>query len=207
MAAEPRSPVRWTTAFLDAAPGDVPAGIAFWCDVTGSSLSGRRGERDEFTTLVPPDGDAYLRVQDLVAGPARCHLDLHVDDVAVAAEWAIALGADVRAEVRADRGRPIVVLASPGGFVFCLVHHHGEAHRPTPASWPGGHRSLVDQVCLDVPAPAFEPEGRFWAALTGWELYGGSRPAFSVLGRPARRPGSHCGCCSSGSTTPTRGSP
>lgn len=183
MAAESRSPVRWTTAFIDVSSGDSAAAARFWCDVTGSSLSGRRGERGEFTTLGPPDGDPFLRMQDLVAGPAGCHLDLHVDDVASAAEQAIALGAGVRA----DAG-PIVVLASPGGFVFCLVPHRGESHRPTPVRWPGGHRSLVDQLCLDIPAPAFESEGRFWATLTDWELYGGSRPAFSVLGRPVGQP-------------------
>lgn len=184
MAAEPAVGVRWATAFLDLASADASAGIAFWRDVTQSSVSARRGERGEFATLVPPDGDAYVRVQDLAAEPARCRLDLHVDDVPMAAEQAIALGADARA----DHGGPIVVLASPGGFVFCLVSHRGEPHRPTPVGWPGGHRSLVDQVCLDVPAPAFAAEGLFWAALTGWELRRGSRPEFSYLLRPVGLP-------------------
>lgn len=184
MAAEPAPGVRWTTAFLDVEPAEVAAAAAFWCDVTGSSVSARRGDRGEFATLVPPDGDACLRMQDLVAGPGRCHLDLHVDDVAVAAEQAIALGADVRA----DRRGPIVVLASPGGFAFCLVRHHGEARRPTPVAWPGRHRGLVDQICLDVPAPVSEAEGLFWASLSGWELHRGSRPEFSYLVRPVGLP-------------------
>lgn len=161
MAAEPAPGVRWTTAVLDVEPAEVAAAAAFWCDVTGSSVSARRGDRGEFATRVPPDGDACLRMQDLVAGPGRCHLDLHVDDVAVAAEQAIALGADVRA----DRRGPIVVLA-----------------------WPGGHHGLVDQICLDVPAPVFEAEDLFWASLSGWELHRGSRPEFSVLGRPVGLP-------------------
>ncbi len=97
---------------------------------------------------------------------------------------ALALGA----QVRADGGDGVVVLASPGGFVFCLVRHGGEARRPTPLRWPGGQRSLVDQLCIDVPPAAFESEQRFWAALTGRELYSSSQRAYSVLARPPEQP-------------------
>jgi len=183
MAAEPASPVRWATAFLDVAPGDGPATVAFWRDVTGSSVSERRGVRGEFATLVPPDGDAYLRIQNLADGPARCHLDLHVDDVDAATTDAVALGAKVLSE----DGAPIVVLASPGGFVFCLVRHRGESRRPAPVRWPGGHRSLVDQLCLDIPAQALETEQRFWSGLTSWPLFG-SRSDFTVLDRAVGQP-------------------
>ena len=37
-------------------------------------------------------------------------------------------------------------------------------------SWPGGSRSIVDQVCLDIPPSMYEQECAFWAELTGWEL-------------------------------------
>jgi predicted enzyme related to lactoylglutathione lyase len=183
MPAERRSPVRWATAFLDVAPGDVTVAAAFWCGVTRSSPSPRRGARGEFTTLVPPDGDAYLRMQELVVGPARAHLDLHVQDVADVAARAVALGA----EPSADEGASAEVLVSPGGFVFCLVPHHGESLRPAPTTWPGGHRSVVDQLCLDIPAPKLEAEGRFWSALMGWAWFG-TRPDFTVLDRPAGQP-------------------
>src|SRR4051812_7423425 len=105
--------IRWTTAFLDLPPPAFDAGAAFWCATTGSTLSPARGSRGEFATLLPPDGDAYLRVQRLDDGPARVHLDLHVDDVDASAAQALALGAT---EV-AQPGH--VVLASPGGFPFC----------------------------------------------------------------------------------------
>ena len=50
----------WVTAFLDLAAGDFDRGVEFWRGVTGYSLLPRRGDGDEFATLVPPDGDPYL---------------------------------------------------------------------------------------------------------------------------------------------------
>lgn len=110
-------------------------------------------------------------------GPARAHLDLHVDDVPGQAQRAVALGAAV---VHAEDG--LVVLRSPAGLAFCLVVWQGEAVRP-----PGG-RSLVDQMCLDVPVGVFDAEADFWAALTGWPRQPGSRPEFDSLVRPEAMP-------------------
>lgn len=133
--------------------------------------------------LVPPDGDAYLRVQELAAGRTGCHLDLHVDDVGAATSDAITRGADVVG----DAVGGVTVLRSPGGFVFCLVAHHGESRRPTPVRWPGGQRSIVDQLCLDIPPPALATEQQFWSGLTGWRHFG-TRSDFTVLDRPAGQP-------------------
>ncbi|GAB6985706.1 VOC family protein [Nocardioides pyridinolyticus] len=154
----------WVTAFLDFAPGDLERGAEFWRDVTGYRLSARRGPAGEFASLVPPDGDDHLRVQGLAAGDGRLHLDLHVEDPTRAAEAAIELGGHVL--VRHEDG--YVVLRSPGGFDFCFVAHPA-TRRPAPTAWPGG-RSMVDQVCLDVPPSAYDVEVEFWRALTGWEL-------------------------------------
>jgi hypothetical protein len=64
----------WVTIFLDF-PGDAfEAGVAFWREVTGYGLSSSRGEAGEFATLLPPDGDAYLRVQRIFDGAGGCHL-------------------------------------------------------------------------------------------------------------------------------------
>jgi hypothetical protein len=150
----------WVSAFLDLAPEEHEAGVAFWQAVTGYALSGPRGEHDEFATLVPPTGDDFLRVQRLGAGPSRIHLDLHVEDPRAAADRATALGA---AEV-ADHG--YVVMESPGGLAFCFVRQ-AAARRPRPVTWPGGHSSYVDQVCLDIPSSIHDEECAFWAALTG----------------------------------------
>ena len=70
---------RWLTLFLDFPAEAFDAGVAFWREVTGSELSPFRGPAGEFATLLPPDGDAYLRVQRTADGSGGCHLDLHVD--------------------------------------------------------------------------------------------------------------------------------
>lgn len=156
--------VRWVTAFLDTAEEHAEEAETFWSRVTGYRVSPRRGERDEFATLLPPAGDAHLRVQRVVqSAPGGLHLDLHTEEVRGLAAHAESLGASAS---YLDLG--YVVCGSPGGMTFCLVGHPGE--RPAPAAtWPGG-RSIVDQVCLDVPPSRWEEECAFWAALTGWEL-------------------------------------
>jgi predicted enzyme related to lactoylglutathione lyase len=168
----------WVTGFVDLAPESYDAGLAFWRDVTGWEVSPRRGGAGEFVSLMPRSGGDHLRVQRLAAGPSRVHLDLHVDDQRSAADRATTLGA----EVVAAPGH--IVLRSPGGFTFCFVSHR--SGEPAPAStWPGGHRSLVDQVCLDIPEQSFDDEVEFWLAVTGRELVESILPEFARLRRPA----------------------
>jgi hypothetical protein len=157
--------VFWISAFLDLAADEFDDGVAFWCDVTGYDLSPARGEHGEFATLVPPDGDDFLRVQRLVDSPSGIHLDLHVADPSAAADRAVELGAEV--VVRHELG--YVVLTSPGGFTFCFVSHPS-AVRPVPGVWPGDHWSIFDQVCLDIPSDRYDTECAFWSALAGWDL-------------------------------------
>lgn len=172
----------WVSAFLDLPASSFDRGVAFWRAVTGQGLSPARGEHREFATLLPDEGDAFLRVQRVLDGPGGIHLDLHVADPRTAAGLALGLGAT---EV-ADRG--YVVLRSPGGLTFCLVTHPA-SHRPPPAEWPDGTRSLVDQVCLDIPADAYAAECGFWAALTGWETRASSVSSdFRSLARPDGMP-------------------
>ena len=152
----------WLSAFLDFAPGDFERGVAFWSAVTGYAVSPPRGVSDEFATLVPRDGDDYLRVQRRDHGPTRIHLDLHVLDVVAATEVAEVLGASVAA--RPDLG--YVVMHSPGGLTFCFVSHPA-SRVPAPATWPGVRHSRVYEVCLDVPPAAYDAECAFWAGLLG----------------------------------------
>src|SRR5690242_21756260 len=105
--------LRWLTIFLDFPAGSFDAGTAFWQAVTGSGLSPARGADGEFATLLPPAGDAYLRVQRLRDGAGGCHLDLHVDTATgsldAAAARAEAAGEIGRASCREEgrsRGRP-----------------------------------------------------------------------------------------------------
>lgn len=94
---------------------------------------------------MPPDGDADLRVQRLEEGPSRIHLDLHADDHAFA------------------------VHSSPGGLVWCSVSDPAGSP-PAPVTWPGGHRSRVDQVCLDIASDGYDAECAYWSDLTGWPV-------------------------------------
>lgn len=168
----------WLTAFLDLAPEAYDAGARFWRSITGHDVSAARGDHEEFVTLVPPDGDAHLRMQRLGSGPSRIHLDLHVSTPREAADRAVSLGAT---EVTAPGH---VVMASPAGLPFCFVGH--PASRPAPATtWPGGHRSAVDQVCIDVPAGHVDSELGFWQEVTGREAV--PSPGYSEFWR-LRRP-------------------
>lgn len=151
----------WLTAFLDSSPDHHLAGVGFWQAATGYALSPPRGDSEEFATLLPPDGDAFLRVQRLHHGPDRIHLDLHVPDVRAAADAAVVAGA---VEL-VDRGH--VVLASPGGLVFCFVDASAAA-RPAPTVHPDGTAARVRQVAIDVPQASYDAELTFWTALTRW---------------------------------------
>ena len=178
--------ILWLTAFVDI-PGEAFEREArFWGAVTNSTLSARRGDQEEFATLVPPGGDAYLRVQRIGDGKGGVHLDLHVNDIPAFVRRAEGLGAG-----RADRGGTppqggTATMRSPGGFVFCVVSHRGEVHLPSARIGPGGVPSLVDQVSLDIPHGLFEEETRFWSELTEWDLTRSvRRPEFALLARPS----------------------
>jgi hypothetical protein len=164
----------WVDAFLDVPPASASALRTFWSSVTGWPPSGPRGDHGQFRSLLPepPGSRAYLRVQELAA-PARVHLDLVTTPStapAMAAEAArlAGLGAARLVSSRDD----VEILASPAGQVFCLVRDD----EPRPAvdpgrrarTWPGGHRSRVTHVCLDVPPAAYDAEVAFWVAATGW---------------------------------------
>jgi hypothetical protein len=142
-------------------------------------LSPLRGASAEFATLLPPAGDAYLRVQRVAAGGGGCHLDLHVGGfLTAAARQAAALGASVR---HAEDG--LIIADSPGGFTFCLVGWHGESAVPPPVLLDEAGESRADQLCLDIPHADYDRECFFWSELTGYELRAGSRPEFAYLAR------------------------
>ena len=153
----------WLTAFLDLPASEYDDAVAFWQGVTGYAVSPARGEHDEFATLLPPTGDAYLRVQRIQEGAPGVHVDLHAPD------------------------QPFEVHRSPGGLPYCLVDG-AEAVLPRPARWPDGNRSMVDQVCLDVPPTIWDDECAFWAELTGWELFDVGRSEFRRLRTPDTGP-------------------
>jgi len=183
-----RMTFRWMTVFLDFRADAFEAGVAFWREVTGCGLSSFRGPTKDFATLLPPSGDAYLRVQRLLSGGVSggvsgggCHLDLHTaaGSLEEEADRAVALGARVRHREAGE----LIVADSPGGFTFCLVRWDGERFVPPPA---GGSR--VDTLCLDVPPARFGAECAFWSALTGGEAHPAPVPGFTSLKGPAGMP-------------------
>jgi hypothetical protein len=158
--------VRWVSAFLDTPPELMDDTLAFWAAVTAASVGEPVGDESEYLPLVPDDGaDPCLWLQRLGDGPLGCHPDLYVQDVVATARRAVELGAGITREVDG-----LTVLTSPAGLPFCLVRHRGQSKRPEPVG-PRGARSLLDQICLDIPPGRFQAECDFWAALTGWELY------------------------------------
>ncbi|MFW0783814.1 VOC family protein [Gordonia sp. CPCC 206044] len=172
--------IRWLTAFLDFPAEQFGGEVTFWRAIAGSTVSPPRGNDREFASLVPFNGDPHLRVQRIEHGPGGIHLDLHVDDLSAATLEAISLGATT---VRDVPELGYCTLESPGGFPFCLVAWHGEASRSRPVRWPGDTISIIDQVCLDVPAGLFDREVVFWSRLTGWPTEPSSRPELLNLHR------------------------
>jgi hypothetical protein len=171
--------IRWTWLFLDTPRADADRSWGFWSAVTGWSLSPTRGEHDEFATLLPTRGDAWLKLQAVADGPGGIHLDLDVDDVQSAAAEGERLGANRIGGI----GDEVVTLGSPGGVVFCLTPWRGERDQVRE-----GSDELVDQVCLDCPVDAHDAEVAFWTALTGWRWADVDEPELSVLRRPAGIP-------------------
>ncbi|MFF4842107.1 VOC family protein [Streptomyces collinus] len=170
--------IRWTYAFVDRPLGRLAEAHAFWTAVTGTGLSGFRGEHREFVTLLPDGADPCLKLQGVLDGEGGAHLDFFVEDVRAFLATATGLGA----VTAADHG-DWAVLRSPGGQPFCVGAWQGEAVRPLVVEG-----SRLDQVCLDVPPSVYDAETAFWAALTGWESPAASRPEFRVLTPPAGLP-------------------
>jgi len=171
--------VRWAWVFLDTPRAHAGRSWAFWSEVTGWPLSPTRGDTGEFATLLPPRGDAWVKVQAIADGPGGIHLDLDVDDVHGAAAEAERLGATRVGGI----GDVVVTLRSPGGLTFCLTPGAGDGEQVRE-----GATELVDQVCLDCPQEAHDAEVAFWVALTGWPWVDVDEPELSRLARPAGIP-------------------
>ncbi|WP_404380740.1 VOC family protein [Knoellia locipacati] len=169
--------IRWVWTFLDTPAPDGDRSWDFWAEVTRSHLTPPRGERGEFSTLLPEQGDAWVKLQEVVEG-GGVHVDLDVDvPLREAAEEAARLGAS---EVAAHEG--FVVMRSPGGFTFCLTSWSNAGSATTQVR--EGEPDLLDQVCLDIPADGYSREVDFWETLTGWPKRPGSLPEFVSLTRP-----------------------
>ena len=165
--------VLWTHAFMDRPVDRFDRACAFWTAVTDTRLSGLRGERQEFVTLLPEKADACLKVQGVLSGEGGAHLDFAVEDVPAFVEAARGLGAEL-----VTPHERWAVLRSPAGQLFC-VHAWG---RGEPVRPPVVHDTRLDQVCLDIAPSRYDAEVAFWSALLpDWESVPGSLPEFHFV--------------------------
>lgn len=177
--------LRWITAFIDRPADRFDETADFWAQVSGSTRSSQRGRDHEFATLLPTDGsDPHLRLQQTGTSSSGSHIDLHVDDVRAGVEECLGLGATVVTDYGGH-----AALASPGGALFCVVEHHGEAGRqkPTVLAAESG-ATLVDQISVDADPAGFDDEVDFWALATGWSPLAARAPEFVPLDRPRTMP-------------------
>jgi hypothetical protein len=159
----------WIQLFLDVPAASFETAVSFWASATGCTTSERRGEDGQFLTLQPAVGTGWVKMQ-AVDGPGGVHLDLDSADRPASIQHARSLGATT-AWIYED----VEVMRSPGGFVFCQTLVDG-----SPVLSRDG-RTVLDQVCLDVPAEHWERETAFWRDLTGRTLESGSVPGFARL--------------------------
>lgn len=180
--------IRWLTIFFDFPDSDFGRGVAFWRAVTGSGLSEFRGQGEQFATLLPPDGDPYLRVQRVLDGPGGCHLDLHVDVTEISLDETASQAAELGGVIRYREAGEVMIVDSPGGFSFCFVPWDGENTVPGPSAAEDGARSRVTELCLDIPPGDFDRELAFWSELTGWTANQSEHPELTCLNSPASLP-------------------
>lgn len=161
----------WVHLFIDVPREEWARSVTFWAAATEMAPSAQWGEQGQFRTLQPASGDAWVHVQ-AIEGPSRVHVDLDSTDREAAREHALGLGA--RPEWVWEE---VPVMRSPGGLLFC--HTVGEGKELVRAD----PDRILDQVCIDIPAPLWESEIDFWRRLTGRDLRDGGRSEFAFLGR------------------------
>jgi hypothetical protein len=179
--------VRWVWVFLDLPEAGSEVAVEFWRAVTRTTVSAWRGDHGQFSTLLPAQGDAWVKVQR-VGGGGGIHVDLDVDvPLEDARDLARSLGAAILDEVLDDDGAlEVVVCSSPGGFEFCLTRW---LPRETSRGQVRiGQESLLDQVCLDIPSDRYAAEVAFWSALTRWGVQAVDSPEFERLEWPRELP-------------------
>ena len=178
--------IRWMWAFLDRPLPRFERAAEFWCAVSDTDLSPRRGGEGEFATFLPRDAaaDACLKVQGVREG-GGAHIDLDVEDVGSATHAAVE---EHGASLVGQDGPDLSVLRTPGGQLFCFTRWAGHARRPPVVEHADGSTSRVDQVTLDISPEHFDREAAFWSGLTGWELRPSKAAEFVRLEVPGELP-------------------
>lgn len=164
----------WLHLLLDVPSSRWTDSVPFWAAVTGTSVSPLRGEREQFVTLLPAEGAAWVKLQSIDGPEPRVHLDLDGIDRARSVRFSVAAGA-----VPAWSYPGVAVMRSPGGLLFChTVADSGDQ----PHLHRGETEVVLDQVCIDIPSRCWRTEVTFWQTPTGRDLERGLRPEFALLG-------------------------
>lgn len=161
----------WIQVFLDTPADAYEEAVEFWSAVTAWTPSERRDEEGQFLTLLPRAGAAYVKLQ-AVDGPAGVHLDLDSADRPATVARARDLGATA-----AWTYHDVEVVRSPGGLAFCHTLLDGEPTLVRDGS------TVLDQVCLDVPAVHWESEVAFLVRADGPRPAGRQPPPVRPAGR------------------------
>jgi predicted enzyme related to lactoylglutathione lyase len=169
----------WMHVFIDVPPAAAGAARAFWALALRWPLGPSWDGHPEFTTLVPPQGDPYVHIQEVGDEEPRVHVDVVVDDMGTARDALVGLGAQTGPHEHGWQ-----VMSSPGGLPFCLCRNPSGGTRPPGTLHDRGHRSRLAQVCIDVPADRYDRELMFWESLTGWHTSHGGRSEFTDLVGP-----------------------
>jgi hypothetical protein len=167
--------IRWLSTIIPV-PDDNAQG--FWQQVTASAPDHRHTSTAGLVPLSPAGGDPYVWLSRVDHERDRLQLILHVDEPSAAVQRAVLLGAR-----HAATHDSLSVLASPGGLMFGITGVKTSRRTPAPERWPGGHRSILDQVCVDVPAATYDAEAAFLTEMLGWPIRPGVRPEFDYLVR------------------------
>ncbi|MBC7278035.1 VOC family protein [Nocardioides sp.] len=165
----------WFHLFLDVPRPGWEEAVEFWSAATGWAVSPPRGEDEQFVTLVPQKGDAWLKMQAIEEVEPRLHIDLDAVDRAAALERSVSLGAS-----SAWTYDGVPVMRSPGGLLFC--HTLGEGTTPSCARTEPSR--VLDQVCIDIPRSRWEQEVAFWTEITGRAPEQTKSPEFVRLADP-----------------------
>jgi hypothetical protein len=177
--------VRWIWLFLDTVGTDAGPSWEFWRQVTHSTLSPTRGDRSEFATFLPEQGDPWVKVQAVQSG-GGVHLDLPELSYAVDAVfwheltgWDLGSGAHHEfSSLNRPDGIPVRILLQRKGERDGTASAHVDLACTDRAATRGQHEQLGAQVVREGPSWTVmsDPVGRTYC-LTDRDPATGLRPA------------------------------
>lgn len=107
------------TFVIDAPSEVVDETVTFWAEALGASVVPTGVQ--EYTVLEGASPSNRIVVQDVKAGRAGVHFDIHTDDLEAEVQRLIGLGATVVDDSFAEHPGRWVIMRDPAGVEFCVV--------------------------------------------------------------------------------------